>query len=188
MMRILFRIIKKIRVMLYDGLSANKPSFEGVRVQPVLFLGKGNIRVVEKSKFGYNPSTIFISSYCHIEARHADASITIGSDNHFNNKFSIVADHGNITIGDNCLVGTNVSIINSDFHPIRVKDRHTTKYSCKDVIIGNNVFIGSNVSIMKGVHIGHNAVLANGSVVFDDVEPNTIVRGNPAKFYKQIYE
>ena len=173
---------------MYDALSKNKPSFKGVRVQPVLFLGKGNIRIGEKSIFGYFPSPLFYSIYCHIEARHADASITIGSDNYFNNNFSIVADHGNITIGDNCLVGTNVSIINSDFHPIRVKDRHTTKYSCKDVIIGNNVFIGSNVSIMKGVYIGDNAVIANGSVVFDDVEPNTIVRGNPAKFYKQIYE
>ena len=38
------------------------------------------------------------------------------------------------------------------------------------------------------VHIGDNAVIANGAIVFDDVKENTIVRGNPAVFYKEIYE
>ena len=187
-MRILFRIIRKCRVLLYSALSTNKPSSKGIRLQPVLFLGKGNVKIGENTIFGYYPSALFFSSYCHIEARHSDANIIIGSNNFFNNCFSIVADHGNVIIGDDCLVGANVSIINSDFHPIRVKDRHTTKYSCKDVVIGNNVFIGSRVSIMKGVNIGDNAVIANGAVVFDNVEPNTIVRGNPAKIYKEIYE
>jgi acetyltransferase-like isoleucine patch superfamily enzyme len=98
----------------------------------------------------------------------------------------VIAD--NVIIGDNCLVGTNVSIINSDFHPISIKYRHVCTQKSKDVVIGNNVFIGSNVSICKGVTIGDNAVIGNGSVVFNDVEPNTIVRGNPAKFYKKIYE
>ena len=188
MSSLLFRIIKKCRVLLYDRLSTNNPKNKGRRLQPVLFLGKGCIEIGENTMFGYYPSALFFNSYCHVEARHTDAKITIGNNNFFNNGFSIVADHGNITIGDNCLVGASVSIINSDFHPIRVKDRHTTKYKCKDVVIGNNVFIGSKVSIMKGVNVGDNAVLANGSVVFDDVEPNTIVRGNPAKFYKEIYE
>lgn len=183
----LYKIVRHLRIWYYRRMSTLKPIGSYKCIQPVLFLGRGVVRI-QGCIFGYNPSQGLHSGYCHIEARHADASITIGSDNYFNNNFSIVADHGNITIGDNCLVGTNVSIINSDFHPIRAKDRHTTKYSCKDVIIGNNVFIGSNVSIMKGVHIGDNAVISNGSVVFDDVEPNTIVRGNPAKFYKQIYE
>lgn len=56
----------------------------------------------------------------------------------------------------------------------------------KDVIINDNVFIGSKVSIMKGVTIGKNSVIANGSVVFDDVPENSIVRGNPAVFYKKL--
>ena len=39
---------------------------------------------------------------------------------------------------------------------------------------------------MKGVTIGGNSVIANGSVVFDDVPENSIVRGNPAVFYKKL--
>ena len=186
-MRILFRIIKKCRVLLYDVLSTNKPSSKGIRVQPVLFLGKGKIEIEEKTQFGYFPSPHFFSTYCHLEARHEDAKITIGCDNYFNNNFSVVADCGSVIIGNQCLVGTNVSIINSDFHSIKICNRRKGKYTCKDVVIGNNVFIGSNVSVLKGVTIGDNAVIANGAVVCEDVEPNTIVRGNPAKFYKQIY-
>lgn len=41
---------------------------------------------------------------------------------------------------------------------------------------------------MKGVCVGNNAVIENGSVVFDDVEADTIVRGNPAVFYKKLHE
>jgi maltose O-acetyltransferase len=183
-----FKIIQKIRILLFEKLSDNKPNYKGVCLQPTLFLGKGNINVGSNTTFGYYPSPLFFSTYCHIEARHVDSNIFIGNDNYFNNNFSVIADHGKITIGNKCLVGCNVSIINSDFHPIRICDRHSDNYKCKDVIVGDNVFIGSNVSILKGVTIGDNAVIANGAVVYEDVEPNTIVRGNPAKFYKHIYE
>jgi acetyltransferase-like isoleucine patch superfamily enzyme len=53
-----------------------------------------------------------------------------------------------------------------------------------DVIIGNDVWIASNVTIMSGVTIGDGAVIANNSHVIKNVEPYTIVGGNPAKFIK----
>ena len=116
--------------------------------------------------------------------------IEIGDNNHFNNNLSIVAEHGHIHIGNGCLVGVNVSIINSDFHPINSAKRKAgiCDQKSKDVVIGDNVWIGNNVSICKGVHVGDNAIIANGAVVFDDVKENTIVRGNPAVLYKEIYE
>lgn len=184
----LYKIIQKIRIYVFDKLSDNTLPFKGICVQPTLFLGQGKIEIGINTSFGYYPSPFFFSTFCYIEARHDDACISIGNSNYFNNNLSIIADHGTITIGDRCLVGLNVSIMNSDFHPIRICDRHTDKYSCKDVKIGNDVFIGSNVTILKGVTIGDNAVIANGSVVYDDVKENTIVRGNPATFYKEIYE
>lgn len=48
-------------------------------------------------------------------------------------------------------------------------------------IIGNDVWIGMNVIIMRGVNIGHGAVIAAGSVVTRDVAPYSIVGGVPAK-------
>ena len=188
MRNVLFKICKRLRRKWYTRLSTLIPEGQANIQHPVLFEGKGRVILGSNVTFGYFPSEGFISSYTHIEARNSDAIIRIGNNNHFNNNLTIIAEHGEINIGNNCLVGTNVSIINSDFHSISISKRHNGSPKSKDVVIGNNVFIGSNVSICKGVHVGDNAVIANGAVVFDDVKANTIVRGNPATFYKEIYE
>lgn len=53
-----------------------------------------------------------------------------------------------------------------------------------DVIIGNDVWIGDIVVIMSGVTIGDGAVIANNSHIVKNVEPYSIVGGNPAKIIK----
>lgn len=50
-----------------------------------------------------------------------------------------------------------------------------------NTIIGNDVWIGYNATIMSGVTIGDGAIIATNSAVTKDVEPYTIVGGNPAK-------
>ena len=57
-------------------------------------------------------------------------------------------------------------------------------YTNGDVIIGNDVWIGSNVTIMSGITIGDGAILANNSHVVKNVNPYSIVGGNPAKLIK----
>ena len=52
------------------------------------------------------------------------------------------------------------------------------------VIIGNDVWIGANATIMSGVKIGDGAVIANNSHVVKNVEPYSLVGGNPAKLIK----
>ena len=49
-----------------------------------------------------------------------------------------------------------------------------------DTIIGNDVWIGANVTIMPGVKVGDGAIIATNAIVTKDVEPYTIVGGNPA--------
>jgi chloramphenicol O-acetyltransferase type B len=53
-----------------------------------------------------------------------------------------------------------------------------------DTNIGNDVWIGSEAMIMPGINIGDGAVIASRAVVVKDVEPYTIVGGNPAVFIK----
>ena len=53
-----------------------------------------------------------------------------------------------------------------------------------DVIIGSDVWLCANAIILSGVTIGHGAVIANGAVVTKDVEPYSIVGGNPAMHLK----
>ena len=50
-----------------------------------------------------------------------------------------------------------------------------------DTVIGNDVWIGQNAVILPGVHIGDGAIVGANSVVGSDIDPYTIVVGNPAK-------
>lgn len=56
-----------------------------------------------------------------------------------------------------------------------------------DVIIGNDAWIGSDVIIMSGVTIGDGVTIGAGSVITSDVEPYTIVGGNPARVIKKRF-
>ncbi|MHB8896350.1 MAG: CatB-related O-acetyltransferase, partial [Candidatus Geothermincolia bacterium] len=56
-----------------------------------------------------------------------------------------------------------------------------------DVTIGNDVWIGSSVIILSGVRVGDGAAIGAGSVVTGDVEPYTIVAGNPARVIKKRF-
>lgn len=56
-----------------------------------------------------------------------------------------------------------------------------------DTIIGNDVWIGQNVTIMPGVKVGDGAIIASNSTVSKNVDPYTIVGGNPAKLIKKRF-
>lgn len=56
-----------------------------------------------------------------------------------------------------------------------------------DTVVGNDVWIGFGTTIMPGVHIGDGAIIATKSVITKDVEPYTIVGGNPAKVIRKRF-
>ena len=57
-----------------------------------------------------------------------------------------------------------------------------------DTIIGNDVWIGQNATILPGVHIGDGAIIGASSVVGSNVEPYTIVAGNPVQFIRKRFD
>ena len=73
------------------------------------------------------------------------------------------------------------SLIHQTTFPDIINNSRNTK---GDVIIGNDVWIGEDVRIMSGVTIGDGAVIANNSHVVKNVEPYSLVGGNPAKLIK----
>lgn len=56
-----------------------------------------------------------------------------------------------------------------------------------DTVVGNDVWFGRESVIMPGVKIGDGAIIAAYSVVAKDVEPYTLVGGNPARFIKKRF-
>lgn len=95
-----------------------------------------------------------------------------------------------VTIGKHVGIGANVTIYDTDFHPVnpyeRIISNKDSVIQRKPVQIEDYAWIGANAMILKGVHIGRGAVIGAGSVVTKDVPELTIYAGNPAKFVKKI--
>ncbi|MDE6100824.1 MAG: galactoside O-acetyltransferase [Paramuribaculum sp.] len=88
---------------------------------------------------------------------------------------------GGITIDDGAMIAANVQLISNN-HDLYERQIIT----CRPVHIGKNAWIGAGATILPGVTIGDNAVVGAASVVTKNVDPDTIVAGNPAKFIKRI--
>ncbi len=78
-----------------------------------------------------------------------------------------------ITIGDNAVIGYNITII---CHEFLIKE-----YRVGEVKIGKNVMVGTNATILPGINIGDNATISACSLVNKDVPANSFVGGVPAK-------
>jgi acetyltransferase-like isoleucine patch superfamily enzyme len=104
--------------------------------------------------------------------------------NVFVNQNCTFYDLGGLDIGDDVLIGPNVSIITSG-HPLEPSLRRSVTTG-KPIVIERNVWIAAGATIIGGVTVGENSVVAAGSVVTRDVPPNTLVGGNPAKLIRML--
>ena len=98
----------------------------------------------------------------------------------------INAKESRVIIGDNCDIASFVAINCADSHKRCIGKQD--KIERKEIIIEDNVFIGSHSVIKGGAEIGHNSVIAAGTIV-DGVKipPYSLVHGNPAKVKDGYY-
>lgn len=177
------------RVLFFRCISTNALKGNPRRFQPLHCVGGGEISIDDTAMIGFFPSPFFLSTYAYIEARYSTAKIVIGAGTRLNNNFCAIAEYTSIRIGERCLVGTNVEILDSDFHGIAIEDRgRSLPEWAKSVAIGDDVFIGSNTKVMKGVTIGSGSIIANGSLVTKDIPAGVVAGGTPAKVLKAIGE
>lgn len=90
---------------------------------------------------------------------------------------------GGIEIGNDVFIGPKVNLITINHDPD--PDNRSATYGRK-IVIEDKVWIGINSTILPGVRIGYGAIVGAGSVVTKDVEPMTVVAGNPARVIKNI--
>lgn len=99
-----------------------------------------------------------------------------------------ILSFASVTIGDNVHLDPRVVIQDCDGHQSdrRLPDTVENKKRAP-IVIEDNVWIGYGATILKGVTIGHHAVIMPGSVVLWDVPAYGVVAGNPAKNIK-VYQ
>ena len=108
--------------------------------------------------------------------------------------------HGNLVLGERCALGDFVRIgnhakitIGDDFTGATglhldsgTHDPGTLQPQGREIQIGKRVWCGINVTILAGVTIGDDVVIGAGSVVINDIPPNVIAAGVPAKVIRPL--
>lgn len=128
-----------------------------------------------------------IAHPCILAAMAPQSAIIIG--NHTGISGASISAKSKITIGHHVLLGAGACIWDNDFHSIEAVvrcDDPTAQVRTAPIVIEDEVFVGARAIILKGVTIGRRAVVGAGAVVSRDVEPGTIVAGNPARVVGQV--
>lgn len=132
----------------------------------------------------------FLGRFCQVKIGR-DSSIAMGcfvtgyhisiGNNTVVNRYTYLDGRVPLTIGNNVNI-SHYTLIQTLTHDPQNPDFVCL---CKPVVIEDHVWIGARAIISPGVRIGEGAVVGAGSVVTRDVEPYTIVAGNPARFIKE---
>ncbi len=180
-------LVQLPRVWKYQMLSdCQRVSGAPVASQPVLLKGRGQIRFGRDVQFGWHASPHYYSGYSYVEAGLPESVVEIGDGTLFNNSAVVRSEGPGIRIGAQALFGTNNEIFDSDFHDLHPARRRSGVPATAHVDIGDNVFTGSNVKILKGVTIGANTIIGNGSIVTGDLPADVIAVGVPARVLRAL--
>jgi acetyltransferase-like isoleucine patch superfamily enzyme len=180
-------ILRRTRAWKYRVLSTcRRVSGSPVVLQPVLFVGEGSISLGDNVEFGWPTSALFYTGYCHVEASTPESAIEFGDGVQVNNNAFIKSEGPGIRIGARALLGSGVTIYDSDFHDLRPDHRRGGQPRMAPVELGEDVFVGDGVKILKGVSIGAHSVIGAGSVVTSSIPGGVIAAGNPARIIRAL--
>jgi acetyltransferase-like isoleucine patch superfamily enzyme len=94
-----------------------------------------------------------------------------------------------VEVEDNVFVGHGVTFINDKYPRATAQSgalQTEEHWAVAPTLVRKGASIGSGATILCNVTIGENAIVGAGSVVVKNVEPDTIVAGNPARLIRRI--
>lgn len=129
-----------------------------------------------------------IGSGCYIEpplhANFGGGHVHFGNNIYANFNLTLV-DDTHIYIGDNTMIGPNVTIATAG-HPILPELREKGYQYNMPVRIGKNCWIGAGAVIVPGITVGDNVVIGAGSVVTKDLPSDVVAVGNPCRVLRPV--
>ena len=169
----------------WDGTSLTVG--RGVRFyQRTRVSGEGSVRIGRRATLGYPIGGGFHGSCCELQARSPDAEIVLGDFVAVNNGFLVISVK-RVEIGDGCLIGKGVQILDFDAHGVAPEERRTSIGRIAPVVLGKNVWVGNGAILLKGTRIGDNSIVAAGAVVPGGEYPaDIIIGGNPARIVGEL--
>jgi acetyltransferase-like isoleucine patch superfamily enzyme len=96
----------------------------------------------------------------------------------------IINTNGTVKIGSYAFVAHRV-VIADHFAAVPPDDR-TSARPASSIVVGDGTWIGARAILLSGARIGEGAIVGAGSVVDFEVEPFTVVAGNPAKVVRRL--
>jgi len=124
-----------------------------------------------------------IDAFVKIKPTGGLADVVIGARCYINSCTVFYSGNG-IRIGDDVLIGPNVSIVPInhayDRDDVTIKSQGYAP-SKGGITIGNDVWIAAGCTILDGAKIGDGAVIGAGSLVVGEIEPYSVNIGSPAK-------
>lgn len=131
-----------------------------------------------------------IGEGCYIEAplraNWGGKHVHFGKNVYANFNLTLV-DDTHIYVGDNTMIGPNVTIATAG-HPIEPSLREKGYQYNASVKIGKNCWIGAGAIILPGITVGDNTVIGAGSVVTKDIPSGVVAVGNPCRVLREIGE
>ena len=90
-----------------------------------------------------------------------------------------------IEIGQNVSIAMRAVFITSG-HKVGGAEKRAADAKAAPITIDDGCWIGGNVTVLPGVHIGKGTIVAAGSVVVKDCDPNSLYAGVPARKIKTL--
>lgn len=142
----------------------------------ICFQGTDNIVTIGKNTK--------VESYIYAHFMGDSNTLQIGENTFIGSAYIILAESGNVSIGNDCMISSDVDIFQGTSHPIFDKNTYKRINYSKDIIIGDSVWIGKRVALMSGFSIGDGSIVGYGSVSSGSFGNNVIIAGSPAKVTK----
>ena len=122
-----------------------------------------------------------VGSFTKIKA--SDGPLSIGRNVQIATGCCITSHAAGVAIGDDCLIGPNVSILGNRYRydDLSIPMRLQGTVSERGVRLAADVWVGAGCCLLEGADVGAGSILTPNTVVAGPIPPGSIVQGNPAE-------